>query len=115
MYYQKYYCSNCSDVNVNKFKVKCGISLQFWENEGWINSIDAYGCFQWYFRYCLGRKPLDDKRQIARWKIIVKRFKGKLVKIIKEVDGGFDDYSISHVIKQFLLHWGYELVENNSL
>ena len=101
--YQKYYYSNYYDVNVNKYKVKCEISLRFWENEGWINSIDPYLCFQWYFRYCLGRRRLDDKRQIAGWKIIVKRFKGKLVKIIKEVDGRFDDYSISPVIKQFLL------------
>ena len=37
------------------------------------------------------------------------RFKGKLVKMIK--DGGikFDDYSISPKIRQILLHWGYEL------
>ena len=33
-YYQKYYCSNCYDIKVNKNGVKCGTSLTFWENKG---------------------------------------------------------------------------------
>ena len=68
---QKCYCSNCYDVSVNKHDAKCQTPLRFWENEGWINSIDSYGWFQWYFEYWLGRKPLDDKRQFNRWKGIV--------------------------------------------
>ena len=28
----KYYCSNYYDVRVNKYSVKCGASLTFWEN-----------------------------------------------------------------------------------
>ena len=72
---QNYYCSNYYDVDVNKYKVKCETSLRFWENKGWINFIDPYGWFQWYFRYWLGRRSLDDKRQIAGWKEIVSRFK----------------------------------------
>ena len=34
-------------------------------------------------RYWLGRRSVDDKRQIARWKGIVTRLKDKLVKMIK--------------------------------
>ena len=30
---QKYYCSNYYDVSVNKYGVKCGTSLRFWENK----------------------------------------------------------------------------------
>ena len=36
------------------------------------------------------------------------RFRGKLVKMIKDVDSKFDDYSISPKTRQVLLHWGYE-------
>ena len=41
-----------------------------------------------------GKRSVDNKRQIARWKRIVTRFKGKLVKMMKDVNGTFDDYSI---------------------
>ena len=37
---QKYYCSSYYDVNVNKYGVKCGTSLRFWENKEWNNEID---------------------------------------------------------------------------
>ena len=40
---QKYYGSNYYGVSVNKHGVKCGTSLRFWENKGWINSIDPHG------------------------------------------------------------------------
>ena len=112
---QKYYCSSYYDVSVNKYGVKCGKSLRFWENKGWVNSIDPYGWFQWYFRYWLGRRSVDDKRQINRWKRIVTRFKGKLVKMIKDTNNRFDDYSISSKIRQILLYWGYKLTESDLL
>ena len=53
------------------------------ENKGWINEIDPYGQFQWYFRYWSGRRSEDDERQINRWKGTVSRFRGKLIKMIK--------------------------------
>ena len=37
------YASDCYDVNVNKYGVKRGTLLRFWENKGWINKIDACG------------------------------------------------------------------------
>ena len=42
----KFYASHYYDVKVNKYGVKCGTSLRFWENKGWINKIDRYGWFQ---------------------------------------------------------------------
>ena len=41
------------------------------------------------------------------------RFRGKLVKMIKDAGSKFDDYSISSKIRQILLHCGYELADEN--
>ena len=62
----KFYASNYYDMNLNKYGVKCRALLRFWENKGWINKIDPYGWFQWYFGYWLCRRSKDDKRQINR-------------------------------------------------
>ena len=85
----KFDVSDYYDVNVNKYGVKCGISLRFWENKGWINKIDPNGWFQWYFRYWLGRKLEDDERQINRWEKSVSRFRGKFVKMIRDAGTKF--------------------------
>ena len=45
-------------------------------------------------KYWLGKRSESDERQINRWKGIVSRFSGKLVKLIKDVESKFDDYSI---------------------
>ena len=44
---------------------------------------------------------------------IVSRFRGKLVKMIRDVGSKFDDYSISPKIRQILLHWAYDLTERD--
>ena len=41
------------------------------------------------------------------------RFRGKVVKKIKDTGSKFDDSSISPKIRQILLHWGYELTEKD--
>ena len=84
--------------------------IKIWKNKDWINPVDPYGWFQWYFRYWLGRISLDDERQINRWNGIVSRFKDKLIKQIKDVNARFDEYSISPEIRQVLFYWGYKLV-----
>ena len=109
----KFYASDYYDINVNKYGVKCGTSLRFWENKGWINKIDPCGWFQWYFRCWLGRRSKDDRRQINRWKKIVGRFKDKLVKMIKHSGSKYDDYSISPKIRQILLHWVNKLTKKD--
>ena len=45
----------------------------------------------------------------------MKRFRGKLVKMIKDVGSKFDDYPISPKIRQFVLHWVYELTKKHFL
>ena len=68
---KKYYASDSYDVSLNKYGVKCSTPLRFWEKKGWVNEIDPYGWFQWYFRYWKGRRSKDDQRQINRWKKIL--------------------------------------------
>ena len=79
---RRYYCSDFHDISLNKYGVKCGTSLRFWESKRWINETDPYGWFQWYFRYWKRRRSEDDQRQIGRWKGTVSRFKGILIKMI---------------------------------
>ena len=52
---------------------------------------------------------MDDSSGI----LDINRFKGILIKMIKDAHSKFDDYSISPKIRQTLLHWGYELTKNN--
>ena len=104
------------DKNVNKYKVKCGSTLEAWESSGWIHEQDPYGWFQWFCRYKNGRRTDDDERQIGRWLKLAGpngRFRRTLMnKIIKE-GTTYDDFSISPVIRQVLLHWGYQLTKKD--
>lgn len=98
------YSKKC-DKSINKFKVKSGTTLEYWESKGWISPQDPYGWFQWYCRFYLGRRSSDDERQINRWKNIVGdkgRFKTRLKNMIKS---GND----SMKIRQLLLQWGVEI------
>ena len=67
------------------------------------------------FEILVRQKSLDGERKINKWKGIVSRFKGKLVRMIKDVNGRFDDYSLLPKIRQILLHWVYELLESDLL
>ena len=53
------------------------------------------------------------KDKLIDGKKIVSRFRGKLVKMIKNTGSKYDDYSISPKIRQILLHWGYQLTEKD--
>ena len=86
---QIYFASGYYDVNVNKYGIKCGASLRFWENKGWINNIDHYGWFKWY----LGNGQVEDQKTIKDKLIDEKNCRGKFVKMIRNNGGKFDDYS----------------------
>nr|CAB3266392.1 serine/threonine-protein kinase SMG1 [Phallusia mammillata] len=104
------------DISVNKYKVKCGGSLQMWEESNWIVAQDPYGWFQWYCRFYQGRRSDDDKRQISRWAKctgVTGRWRNNLIGKIFRAGARYDDFSISPVVRQVLLHWGYTLTEDD--
>ena len=51
------------------------------------------------------------KGKLIDGKKFVSRFRGKLMKTIRDPGSKFDDYSISPKSRQILLHWHYELTE----
>ena len=71
------------------------------------------------FSGILGTGQVEDwkmmKDKLIDGEKIVSRFRSKLVKMIKNADSKFDDYSISPKIRQILLHQGYELTEKDFL
>ncbi len=104
------------DKQINKYKVKCGSSLESWENSGWIHPQDPYGWFQWYCRYSMGRRSPDDARQIGRWLKLAGpkgRFRRSLMNKIIKKNTTYDDFTVSPVIRQVLLHWGYQLTKRD--
>ncbi|CAB4065790.1 GABBR [Lepeophtheirus salmonis] len=101
------------DASKNKYKVKCGGSLEMWEESGWIKEQDPYGWFQWYCRTSFSP---DDDRQIDRWSKCCGekgRWKNNLITKIYKAAVKYDNAVVSPVIRQVLLHWGYELTEED--
>jgi len=104
------------DKNINKYKVKCGSTLEAWENSNWIVEQDPYGWFQWYCRFYEGRRTKDDKRQIDRWLKLAGpngRFRRTLMNKIIRSGKSYNDISVSPVIRQTLQHWGYKLTKSH--
>ena len=112
----KYIISSDYDKSINKYKVKCGSSLEDWEKKNWITEHDPYGWFQWYCRFYMGRRTDDDERQVKRWLKFAGpngRFKKNLINKIKDNNADIDDYTISPVIRQSLQHWGYKITKKD--
>lgn len=106
------------DTKVNKFRVACGQSLAAWESSGWIIARDPFGWFQWYCRFYLGRRCDDDERQIGRWLACAGptgRWKNNLIAKCVAAGKAHNDASVAPVVRQTLLHWAYELTEEDFL
>lgn len=83
------------NINKNRFRVKAGTSLKYWEDSGWIKAPDYRGWVEFYCNYFAGRRiPGYDDEQIKRWKGVKKRFCGMK--------------NMSPIVKQTLLNWGID-------
>ena len=90
------------DVNLNRFKVKSGLSREHWMEKGWIFKEDPLGWFQWYCRFSMGRRiPYIDEIQIKRWK----NFKRHVIAINKNCEEG--DLNCRRKQRQAILQWAY--------
>ncbi|QQO91796.1 hypothetical protein immuto35A_116 [Flavobacterium phage vB_FspM_immuto_3-5A] len=96
----------------NKFKIKSGMPYVYWIKMNWMHKDDPYGWFEWYCKYYMGRRHEDDNRQIQRWMDFCGpngRWRQRIYGMINST-GNWD---ISPRIQQSLLHWGYEVNEND--
>ena len=91
------------DVNLNRFKVKSGLSRKEWQEKGWIFKQDPLGWFQWYCRFSNGRRILHiDEIQIKRWK----NFTRHVTAIKKNCET--IDLSCRRRQRQAILQWAYD-------
>ena len=96
-------CHERHDPDLNYFKINASQPLSVWQSKGWLYEEDPRGWFQWYCRYYMGRRMLEeDKRQIKRWKA----YKRHLSQVKKNCKKG--DFNCRRKQKQSLLHWAYD-------
>ena len=102
------------DVTINRYGVKVGQTLEAWEEKNWITKFHPYGWVQWYCDFFIGKRSIDDKRQIKRWLGLASergRFRKWLITIILKKKSKWDDETISPKIRQTLQHWAYQLTK----
>ena len=95
--------SDIKDKNLNYYSVDASLPLSEWVKKGWIHPHDPRGWFQWYCRYYMGRRTVDeDQRQIKRWRAF-RRHAGAIKKYCEPYD-----YQCRKKQRQALLHWAYD-------
>ena len=120
---ERYLTNTEYDPEINKYKVRCGQSIEEWEANGWIaHDYDVRGWFQWYTRFWMGRRCEDDERQVGRWarcvgekgrwrRTLLKRYMQAGVRDVAN-EGG-EEEEVSPVLHQTCLHWAWEIRQND--
>ena len=91
------------DQRLNYFGVDASQPLAVWRAKGWIHPDDPRGWFQWYCRYWLGRRMLEeDARQIGRWRAMRRH----IAQVRANCEAG--NLFCRRRQRQALLHWAYD-------
>lgn len=107
---------NQYNKKINKYGVKVGTTLEFWEKKEWIVKSHPYGWVHWYCDFYRGKRSKDDERQIGRWVRTAgpkSRFRRRLINMINKKKAKYNDYTISPKIRQTLQHWAYQLTKRD--
>ena len=91
-----------ADPELNLFGVTASQPLSEWRKKGWIWDDDPRGWFQWYCRYYVGRRCVDDDRQVKRWKAMTRH----IAQIRKNCE--CYEFDCRPKQRQALLHWAYD-------
>ena len=101
-WFKKAKISKNFNVNLNRFKVKSGLSRKEWQEKGWIFKEDPLGWFQWYCRYSCGRRIAHiDEIQIKRWKNFIRH----VIAVKKNCEP--IDLNCRRRQRQAILQWAY--------
>ena len=104
------------DKSINKYNVKVGTTLEFWEEKDWISPKHPYGWVHWYCDFFMGLRSDDDQWQISRWVKTAgpnSRFRKALINEINRKNSVYNDFTISPKRRQTLQHWGYILTKHD--
>jgi hypothetical protein len=95
-------CHERHAAELNHFGVNASQPLSIWRKNGWLYVEDPRGWFQWYCRYFMGRRCVDDERQIKRWRAVSRH----VAQLRKNCPPGALDCRPRQ--RQALLHWAYD-------
>ena len=94
--------SGKKDADLNYFGIHASQPLSVWQHKGWMYEEDPRGWLQWYCRYYMGRRCLDDERQIKRWRAMKRHVAQVRAHCIQ------GDQLCRRKQRQALLHWAYD-------
>lgn len=98
---------------LNYYAIKSRQPLSVWADNGWLTKHSPNGWFEWYIKFCLGRRlgevtihsksVNEDRWQINRWRSFVARHMGQI-----HAHCTLTDKSCHTKQRQGLLQWGWD-------